>query len=165
MRVGSFLNICFLVEVVTDYFSLYIEFFLNTKWLLLGKKSRHFWVIWKWTGASGSKITMYLRRVWFTCWSWWNGIRVSKIFRSRVSLHLKTISDWRSPFWMSPVAWGLSHEPGKLASSSGEQRFTSKRVRSGQVPSHGSRQHLLMMMMMMMIFQDVGSCTQFPPGP
>lgn len=42
MRVGSFLNVCFLVEVVTDYFSLYIEFFLNTKWFLLGKKSRHF---------------------------------------------------------------------------------------------------------------------------
>lgn len=33
------LTICFLVE---DHVSLYIEFFLSSKWLLLGKKSRHF---------------------------------------------------------------------------------------------------------------------------
>lgn len=45
---------------------------------ILGKKSRHLWIILELIEAFGSKMTIYLSRRWFTSWRRWHGVMMSK---------------------------------------------------------------------------------------
>lgn len=60
-------------------------FSIGYKWLLslhvlaiLGKKSRHLWIISELIEAFGSKMTIYLSRPWLTWWRRWHGVMMSK---------------------------------------------------------------------------------------
>lgn len=74
---------------------------------ILGKKSRHLWIIWELIEAFGSKMTIYLSRLWFTSWRRWHGVMMSKT----LPLWLCPLTDelWLTFFFLAD----LSHPEAK----------------------------------------------------
>lgn len=73
---------------------------------ILGKKSRHLWIISELIEVFGSKMTIYLSRRWFTSWRRWHGVMVSQ-----------TLPLWLCPLtdelWLTFSLDDLSHSEAK----------------------------------------------------